>query len=76
MSNFESIPTYFFLRFVYYFQYFIDIRVYLNLVIWMLNEWVKEFWDMSLPRRFFLVFLFDKFSLTSTIFINIDVYDI
>ena len=28
MSNFESIPTYFFLRFVYYFQYFIDIREY------------------------------------------------
>ena len=30
MSNFESISTYFFLRFVYYFQYFIDIREYIN----------------------------------------------
>ena len=33
MSNFESISTYFFLRFFYYFQYFIDIREYINLVI-------------------------------------------
>ena len=30
---------------------------------------------MSLPRLFYIVFLFDKFSLTSTIFINIDGYD-
>ena len=33
MGTFESISTYFFLRFVYYFQYFIDIREYINLVI-------------------------------------------
>ena len=30
MSNFESISTYFFLRFVYYFHHFIDIREYMN----------------------------------------------
>ena len=28
MSSFESISTYFFLRFAYYFPYFIDIREY------------------------------------------------
>ena len=40
----------------------------------MLKKWVKEFSDIGKPR-FFRVFLFDKFSLTTTIFINIGGYD-
>ena len=48
----------------------IDIFEYLK-VIWMFNDCVKEFWDMSIPLVFlFLFFFFGKFSLTSIIFIN------
>ena len=75
MSIFVGMPTKFFCDSSIISNIFNNTCIHKYIVIRMLNHWVKDFRDMSLPLVFRCCFSFCIFPLTSIMFFNVDGYN-